>query len=805
NGFVLKGITADDNSGTTVSNAGDVNGDGLADLIIGAPGGNGGTGESYVVFGSSNPSSAIELSALDGNNGFVLKGITADDNSGRSVSSAGDVNGDGLADLIIGANRANGGTGESYVVFGSSNPSSAIELSALDGSNGFVLNGIDPDDRSGRSVSNAGDVNGDGLADLIIGAPGGNGGTGESYVVFGSSNPSSAIELSALNGSNGFVLNGIDIGDQSGNVVSNSGDLNGDGLADLIIGANRANSDAGESYVVFGSSNPSSAIELSALDGSNGFVLNGISAGDRSGISVSSAFDVNGDGTADLIIGASGANSNAGESYVVFGRDFNTDEDTPFNTSSVLFNDTDADGDTLSITSIDTSSTLGLVLNNGDGTFNYDPDGRFDSLTDGETATDTFTYTISDGTSTDTATVTITINGINDAPIATDDKFSTDEDTPFTTDNVLANDSDPEDDSFSLESIDTTSTLGLVTDNGNGTFDYDPNGQFEFLEPGEFATDSFGYKLVDSNGEIAHGTVKIVIDGVDDDNTIDDLFLGTAKDDSIWGSDGDDTITGLDGNDTLNGEAGNDTLDGGNDDDSLIGGPGDDVLQGNSGHDVLLGQGGNDTLGGSSGNDTLKGGEGNDSLRGLNDNDSLAGDNGNDTLKGGNGNDIIAGGNDNDSLHGDAGSDTLEGGAGNDTLLGQDEADLLFGQENNDSLFGQDGNDTLYGGSGDDTLLGQNNDDLLFGGLGFDSLAGGFGNDRFALVSGDTADQDIITDFQDGFDRLLLTGGLIFGNLTISQNGSDTDIIENTASSGPQTLATLTGIDAIDIDETDFV
>ena len=339
--FVINGFFNDDNTGTSVSGAGDVNGDGIDDLIIGAPSSRGGpAGRSYVVFGSSSGfSSSLHPSTLDGTNGFVINGIGSSSRAGTSVSGAGDVNGDGIDDLIIGAPDAdpngNLSAGESYVVFGNNSGfSSALDLSTLDGTNGFVINGIDGGDRSGRSVSGAGDVNGDGIDDLIVGAfaasPNGNSDAGESYVVFGQNGVfSSSLDLSTLDGTNGFVINGIDGGDRSGYSVSGAGDVNGDGFDDLIIGAPNAdpngNLSAGESYVVFGSSSGfSPSVNLDTLDVTNGFVINGIDGGDRSGVSVSGAGDVNGDGIDDLIIGAPSAfgtgGSFSGESYVVFGN-----------------------------------------------------------------------------------------------------------------------------------------------------------------------------------------------------------------------------------------------------------------------------------------------------------------------------------------------------------------------------------------------------------------------------------------------------------------------------------------------------
>jgi hypothetical protein len=337
NGFALNGYAGDIYSGRSVASAGDVNGDGFADLIVGAWGADPhgiNSGESYVVFGKAGSfGSNFELSSVDSATGFKLSGAVAGDYSGHSVASAGDVNGDGFADLIVGAWGADphgGQSGATYVLFGKGSGFTAnVDLSTVNGSNGFKLSGAAAKDYSGFSVASAGDVNGDGFADIITGAWGASSSAGASYVVFGEASGFAAnIDLSSLNGTNGFKLSGETGGDFSGRSVASAGDVNGDGFDDVIVGAPLAYGNGtlpGVSYVVFGKASGFAAnIDLSTLNGSNGFILSGAEAFDQSGWSAASAGDVNGDGLADLIVGAPGATANghsdSGASYVVFGR-----------------------------------------------------------------------------------------------------------------------------------------------------------------------------------------------------------------------------------------------------------------------------------------------------------------------------------------------------------------------------------------------------------------------------------------------------------------------------------------------------
>lgn len=267
----------------------------------------------------------LDLSTLTPKQGFTISGVTMGDQSGWSVNYAGDVNADGINDFIVGAIGANNHAGASYVVFGSHGigRSGTLSLSNLNGFNGFKVAGVTPGDASGWSVSSAGDVNADGITDLIIGAPQINSGSGTSYVVFGAHGIGSSGNLSLfnLNGSNGFNITGVTANDWSGYAVSSAGDLNADGIDDLIIGAPQVNGGAGASYVVFGAHGigRSGSLSLANLTGSNGFKVSGVTLAGNSGISISSAGDVNADGINDLIVGAYGVNSYAGASYVVFG------------------------------------------------------------------------------------------------------------------------------------------------------------------------------------------------------------------------------------------------------------------------------------------------------------------------------------------------------------------------------------------------------------------------------------------------------------------------------------------------------
>jgi hypothetical protein len=337
-GFTILGGVNANNTGIS-SVFGDINGDGLDDLIVGAIYSN---DASYVVFGTKNYLTGnFQIANLNTTANFNGINITGEHDGGDLLglsSAVGDINGDGIKDIILGAPGFydTDGHGAVYVIFGSTSQPANLNLSTANyssnGTKGFRVDFESNFDSLGSSVS-SGDVNGDGIDDLIMGAPNANSNGGISYVLFGKSTAwTSPIDLSVAantNGTNGFKITGSGT-EKSGTSVA-TGDINADGIADVIIGAPAATGAAatsGRTYIVFGNTGAWSAVTLSALVGTsatvniNGLYLSGAAAGNRSGTSVSSA-DMNGDGIADIVVGAPNTTvggANAGSIYVVYGQ-----------------------------------------------------------------------------------------------------------------------------------------------------------------------------------------------------------------------------------------------------------------------------------------------------------------------------------------------------------------------------------------------------------------------------------------------------------------------------------------------------
>ncbi|QDL11410.1 hypothetical protein DP113_29260 [Brasilonema octagenarum UFV-E1] len=617
------------------------------------------------------------------------------------------------------------------------------------------------------------DFNGDGLPDLAVGN-------------YGSDNVSVLLN----NGSGGFgTATNFAVGLRPRSVTT--GDFNGDGLPDLAV-------------PIIGSGGGTVSVLLN--NGSGGF---GTATNYQAGlgpISVTTG-DFNSDGLLDLAV----ANNSSNDVSVLLNNGsggFGTATNFAVTSSpqSVTTGDFNGDGKLdLAVASYSDSNNVSVLLNNGDGGFgtatNYQAGSNPYSVTtgdfNGDGKLDLAVVNIS------SSNVSVLLNN-GSGGFGTASNFA----VGLTPNTVITGDFNG-DGKLDLATANVSSSnVSVLLNNGSGgfgtamNFRVGPNSGPISVTTADFDSDG---KLDLATANVNSKNVSVLLSSIINNQppvAVDDsatTYQNTAVTFSVTTLLANDTDP--DGNPlnpliiTAVGNATNGTVslnDNGTpdytSDDEVIFTPNNN-FSGNATFDYTLsdGNGGTDTgtvtvavgqnINGGNRNDNLTGTAGNDVIFGLNGNDTINALAGDDQLDGGNGNDQLNGGNGNDTLLGGNGNDQLDGGNGDDTLLGGN------------------GNDTLLGGNGDDLLVGGNGNDFLRGGNGDDVLAGDTGADTFVLQK--NSGVDIITDFnRSAGDKIGLTGGLTFKNLTFSGNNilSDNSI-----------LATLTGVNTMTLTASQFV
>jgi len=807
-GFAIRGEAAGDAAGTTILSVGDMNGDGKADFLVGAPGNDIAAldaGAAYVVWGKDTTTPVNLADVANGIGGFKIQGAAAGDLVGTFLGTVGDMNGDGVNEILIGSPNTGSGKdkgGAVYVVFGKAD-GAAVDLKNL-GANGFVINGIRGDtktgvrgDNLGDAVTGVGDVNGDGRADILVAAPKAD----HAYLVFGKASTSSIDLVNVKAGIGGVEIVAEAAKDLDQLSVTGGVDLNRDGIADIVIGAPGASTNGtttGAVYVIWGGGF-SSKIDLSLIaQGIGGAKISG-TADSLTGSAVSIVADQNGDGVADLLIGAPGTSEGA---YLLYSPTTWQPDVNVYGTEGAdVIGAGSRSGVHVVGEGADNIMALGGndTISTGGGDDTIDGGAGADSMSGGagndsyyvDNALDVVSEAAGQGTDTVYTSVSYTLGAnvenltlLNGGLTGTGNELA----------NLLTG-SNGNDDLNGAAGADT-----MAGGIGNDTYHVDNAGDVVSEAAGQ-GTDTV---IATISTTLAANVENLSLTAAGLTGTGNELA------NQITGSAGADSIDGGAGADTMSGGAGNDTYFVDNTGDvvvELAGGGTDTVIAsvnttlsaevenlvltgaahvgtGNALANTITGTDGNDTLDGGAGADTMSGGLGDDSYVVDNAGDVIVegANGGTDTViatfdytltegsaienltlagaahhgTGNSGDNVITGGSGADLLDGAGGVDTLVGGDGNDTYVVDSHTDTIVeaagggtdtiiasidfsleGVANVEALALAGDAHHATGNDGDNLLLGGTGADLLEGGLGNDSMDGGAGADTMIGGAGD--------------------------------------------------------------------